>query len=104
MISKFNKFKNKLEKQDITKFMPHEFAKSSNIDVQKAFEFLVELVEKKELLLRWKIKCTNCGNFKVVDRGQVNEDYINLYDECDGCHIKYKISQTNLYPFFEIRE
>lgn len=103
MISKFNKFKNKLEKQDITKFMPHEFAKSSNIDVQKAFEFLVELVEKKELLLRWKIKCTNCGNFKVVDRGQVNEDYINLQDECDGCHTKYRISQNNLYPFFEIK-
>ena len=103
MVGKFNKFKNKLLKGGINKFMPHEFSNFANIDNQESFKFLIELVEKKELLLRWKIKCTNCSNFKVVDRGQINEDYINLYDECDGCHIKYKISQTNLYSFFEIK-
>ncbi|XWX32541.1 hypothetical protein LCFBJUUZ_CDS0082 [Staphylococcus phage PG-2021_76] len=103
MISKFNKFKNKLLKQDINKFMPHEFSNFTKIDNDETFQFLILLVEKGDLLLRWKIKCTNCGNFKVVDRGQVNEDYINLQDECDGCHIKYRISKNNLYPFFEIK-
>lgn len=103
MISKFNKFKNKLVKRNVNKFMLHEFSNFARLDNDDSFQFLMLLVEKDELSLRFKTKCSECGNYKILnDEGKDNE-VEDLYCECDKCHKKTKITKKNVYPFFEIK-
>lgn len=105
MVSKFNKFKNKLVKKGINKFMPHEFSNFARIDNEDSLQFLMLLVERGDLSLRCKTKCSYCGNYKILtDEGKDHgRDYVDLYCECDNCHRKTKMTKNNVYPFFEIK-
>lgn len=105
MVSKFNKFKDKLVKKGINKFMPHEFSNFARIDNDDSFQFLLLLVDRNDLSLGFKTKCSDCGNYKIVtDEGKDHgRDYIDLYCECDKCHRKTKMTEKNVYPFFEIK-
>jgi|SRR5699024_459105 len=105
MLSTFNNFKNKLSKKGVNKFMPHEFSNYSNTGNDDTFQFLILLVERGDLLLRFKTKCSRCSNYKVLaDENKTNgREYVNLYCECDKCHRKTKMTKKNVYPFFEIK-
>ncbi|QEV91066.1 hypothetical protein F3129_06460 [Bacillus velezensis] len=88
----------------VKRFYPTYICKVTGIPLENTFTYLLSLVEKGILILKWEIRCPDFDCNSIVARVDELSQYINKRIECRGCEEEIFVKKDIIFPVFEINE
>ncbi|MDW0355034.1 hypothetical protein [Bacillus velezensis] len=88
----------------VKRFYPTYICKVTGIPLENTFTYLLSLVEKGILILKWEIRCPDYDCNSIVARVDELSQYINKCIECRGCEEEIFVKKDIIFPVFEINE
>jgi hypothetical protein len=104
-----NEFVELLAFSPVKQFYPTAVPKySEDLDLEHAFQYLLELCKSGEIHLLWEVQCVNDEDLsfclRTLDKVPDYQAIFNKNYKCDVCGTEQKADHDHLIPLFEIDE